>query len=435
MSISGGDMLKKIFVFSILLFLTFNFGTYVFANEPDISAEAAILIDADTGTVLFEKNIHQKMFPASTTKILTGIIAIENGNLEKKVIVDKETPYDINGSHIALEPDEVITMKDLIYATLIESANDAAAVIAKQISGSTEEFAKLMNDKAKEMGAKNSNFVNANGLPDDNHTTTAYDLAMIAKYAMKNDFFRKVVSSYNYTIEPTNKKTESRYLKSANRLLYSNEKINVNGNNVNIKYEGVNGIKTGYTVAAQQCLVASAERNGQNLISVVLKSNGTNVYIDTHKLLNYGFDNFSNVKIAFKNEYIDNIDVENGDKPFVTGIVGSDLYSLVPKGRENEVKRNIIIPEKISAPISKGQVIGKIELKIDNKVIDTCNIVSAMEIDQKAVFDVVNLNSKESILKKWWIWLIILFLIWRIYIEIKRRNIRRKRKQSYLYIK
>lgn len=427
--------MKKIIVFSLLLFLVFNFQTHVFANEPDISAEAAILIDADTGTVLFEKNIHQKMFPASTTKILTGIIAIENGNLEQKVVIDKETPYEIDGSHIALEPGEILTMKDLIYATLIESANDAAAAIGKQISGSTEKFIKLMNNKAKEMGAINSNFANANGLPDDNHTTTAYDLAMIAKYAMKNDFFRNIVSSYNYTIGPTNKKTEARPLKSANRLLYSNEKINVNGNNVTVKYDGANGVKTGYTVAAQQCLVASAERNGQKLISVVLKAVGINVYIDTHKLFNYGFDNFSNVKVAFKNEFVDNIDVENGDKQFVTGIVGGDLYTLVPKGKENEVTRNIILPKKIPAPISKGQVIGNIELKLYNKVIDTCNIVSAMEVNQKAVFDVVKLDNKGSILKKWWIWLIILFLIWRTYIELKRRNIRRKRKQSYLYIK
>lgn len=428
-------MLKKITVISLLLFIIFSFETHSFADELDISAEAAILIDADTGMVLFEKNIHQKMFPASTTKILTAIIAIEKGNLEQKVVVDKETPYEISGSHIALEPDEILTMSDLIYATLIESANDAASVIGKHISGSTEEFVKLMNIKAKEMGALNSNFVNANGLPDDNHITTAYDLAMIAKHAMKNDFFRTIVSSYNYNIEPTNKKTEARPLKSANRLLYSNEKINVNGNNVTIKYDGANGIKTGFTVAAQQCLIASAERNGQKLISVVLKANGTNVYIDTHKLFNYGFDNFSHIKVAFKNEFIDNVDVENGDKPFVTGVVGSDLYNLVPKGKENEIKKNIILPEKISAPISKGQVIGKIELKLNNKVIDTCNIVSAMEINQKAVFDVVNLNKKSSIFKKWWLWLIILFLVWRIYIELKRRRIKRKRRQSYLYIK
>ncbi|WP_074350610.1 D-alanyl-D-alanine carboxypeptidase family protein [Proteiniborus sp. DW1] len=424
--------MRKFIVFFLVLFLVFNFEKHVLANEPDISAEAAILIDANTGTILYEKNTHSKMFPASTTKILTAIIAIEKGNLEQKITVDKETPYEIKGSHISLEPDEVLTMKDLVYATLIESANDAATVIGKQISGSTEKFTKLMNSKAKEIGAKNSNFVNASGLHDDNHYTTAHDLAMIAKYAMENDLFRDIVSLYTYKIEPTNKKSDSRTLWSSNKLLYSTDKINVDGKNVTIKYDGIIGVKTGYTPEAQSCLVASAERNGQRLISVVLKTTGNNVFIDTHKLLNYGFDNFSSARLAFKNEFIDNIDVENGDKPIVTGIVGNDLYSLVPKGKENEVKRNIVLPEKISAPISKGQVIGKIELKLDDKIIDTVNIVSAMEINQKATFDVIAMNSKDSIFKKWWLWLIILVVGWRISVEFRRRRIRRRRK-SYLY--
>lgn len=432
---SGGDILKKFIVFSLLLFLVFNINEHVFADEPDISAEAAILIDADTGTILYEKNIHQKMYPASTTKILTGIIAIEKGNLDQKITVDKETPYEIQGSHIALEPDEIVTMKDLIYATLIESANDAATVLGKQISGSTEEFTKLMNSKAKEFGAKNTNFTNANGLHDNNHTTTAYDLAMIAKHAIQNDLFKSIVSSYTYTIEPTNKKNVPRYLKSSNKLLYGTDKINVNGNNVTIKYDGIIGVKTGYTPEAQSCLISAAERNGQRLISVVLKTTGNNVFIDTHKLLNYGFDNFSSVKLAFKNEFIDNIDVENGDKSIVTGIVGNDLYSLVPKGRESEINRNIVLPEKISAPISKGQVIGKIELKLDGKVIETANIVSAMEINQKGAFAVTSIKSNSSIFKKWWLWLIIIALGWRISVEFKRKRIRRRRQSSYLYMK
>lgn len=436
MNTSGGGRLKKNVVIFLTLILVLNFGTNAFGDEPDISAGAAILIDADTGAILYEKNAHGKMYPASTTKILTGILAIENGDLQEKVTVDDKTPYETKGSHIALEPGEILTMEDLIYATLIESANDAATVIGKHISGSTEEFANLMNNKAKELGALNTNFVNANGLHNDNHTTTAYDLAMIAKYAMQNELFRNIVSSYTYTIEPTNKKDESRYLKSANKLLYSTEKINVNGSNVPIKYETANGIKTGYTPEAKNCLVASAEKDGQKFITVVLGASGNNAFIDTHKLLDYGFENFSKVKIAFKNEFIENIDVENGDKPFVTGIVGNDLYALVPKGRENDVKRSIILPEKISAPLSTGQVIGKIELRLDDEILDTCNIVSAMEINQKPTFEVVNLNNKDSIITKWWFWLITLFLIWRIYIEIKRRKIKKRRKrQSYLYIK
>jgi len=427
--------LKKLIVFSLFLFLVINLKGYALADEPDISAEAAILIDVDTGTILYEKNIHEKMYPASTTKILTGIIAIEKGNLDQKITVDKETPYEIQGSHIALEPDEIVTMRDLIYATLIESANDAAAVVGKHISGSTEEFTKLMNNKAKELGAKNTNFINANGLHSNNHTTTAYDLAMITKYAMQNDLFKNIVSTYTYTIDPTNKKTIPRYLKSSNKLLYGTDKINVNGNNVAIKYDGVIGVKTGYTPEAQSCLVSAAERNGQRLISVVLKTTGNNVFIDTHKLLNYGFDNFSSVKLAFKNEFIDNIEVENGDISIVTGIIGDDLFALIPKGRESEVKRNIVLPDKVSAPVSKGQVIGKIELKLDSKIIETTNIISAMEINQKGAFAISNLQTNSTILNKWWLWLIIFFILWRTSVEFKRRKIKKRRQSSYFYMK
>ncbi|MGF7056474.1 D-alanyl-D-alanine carboxypeptidase family protein [Brassicibacter mesophilus] len=427
-------MKKNAIVFSLLIFII-SISTISYADTPEISADSAILIDAKTGVVLFEKNANQKMFPASTTKILTAIIAIENGNLDQKVIVDDKTPYGIDGSHIALEPGEILTMDQLIHALLIESANDAAIVIAKHISGSVEEFAKLMNNKAKEIGAKNSNFVNPNGLPNENHTTTAYDLAAIARYAMKNPKFREIVSSYTYTIPPTNIKTESRPLKSANRLLYSSETINVNGENVKIKYEGANGIKTGYTVAAQQCLVSSATRNGQSYISVVLHAVGTNVYIDTHKLLNYGFDNFTNMNIAFGNEFIRNVVVENGDIPIATGIVGQNLYAIVPKGRENDIKKKIILPDKIKAPVTKGQVLGKIEYTLDNKAIGTANIVSAMEVNQRAVYDVVNPKSSNSLFKKWWFWIIVILISWRIYIEFKRRKRRNKRRQKYLYSK
>ncbi|MBF6841874.1 D-alanyl-D-alanine carboxypeptidase family protein, partial [Acinetobacter baumannii] len=153
----------------------------------------------DTGQILYEKNPHLKLHPASTTKIMTGILAIENGNLNDVVTVDDETPYVIKGSHIALEPGEKLTLKDLLYALLIESANDSALVIAKHIAGTAEEFAKMMNDKAKELGALNTNFVNPHGLTDENHLTTAYDLSLIARYAMKNETFREIVSNYTYT--------------------------------------------------------------------------------------------------------------------------------------------------------------------------------------------------------------------------------------------
>lgn len=423
--------MKKIIVFLLVTILLLNSTNFTYADKPDISAEAAILIDAETGQILFEKNIHEKLYPASTTKIMTGILAIENCDLNEIVTVDDKTPYEITGSHIALEPGEQLTLKDLLYALLIESANDAAVVIAKHISGSVEKFAELMNDKAKEIGALNTHFVNPNGLPDENHVTTAYDLAMITKYAMKNEIFRNIVSQYSYKIEPTNKKSEPRYLKSSNELLYSSKKINVDGNWVTIKYDGVNGVKSGYTDAARRCLVTSATRNGQTLISVVLRTSSNDAYIDTHKLLNYGFDNFSDVQVAFKNEFINNIEVENGDIPFATCIVENNLNVTVPIEKIDQIKKNIIMPSKLNSPITKNQVVGRIEYTLDEEILGTVNIVSAIEVNQKPVYKVIN-DSKNSILKKWWFWVIALGVIWRARIAYKRYK-RKKRKVSVLH--
>lgn len=222
-----------------------------YADDLNLSGESAILIDVDTLEILYSKNPHQKLYPASTTKIMTGILAIELGNMDDIVTVDQEVVDLTDGSHIALEPGEELSLEHLINALLIESANDAALAIAKHISGSIDEFVKLMNEKAKAIGALNTNFVNPNGLPHEEHLSTAYDLALMAKYAMENETFREIVKNYTYTIPITNKKSQERNLWSANRLLYSTERINVNGTQTTIKYEGVNGVKTGYTITAE----------------------------------------------------------------------------------------------------------------------------------------------------------------------------------------
>lgn len=426
-------MLKKVLITLIIIVLLINIAPYTYAQSPSISAEAAILIDAETGSILYEKNADKQMYPASTTKILTAILAIENGNLNEKVIIDNETPYGIDGSHIALETGEILTLKDLLYALLIESANDAAVAIAKHISGSVNEFANLMNKKAKEIGVKNTHFTNPNGLPDENHVTTAYDLAMIAKYAMENETFREIVKNYNYKIKPTNKKEEPRYLKSSNRLLYgtgAGNKINVNGKLVDIKYPGADGIKTGYTVAAQQCLVATAVRGEQRLISVVLRAVGENVYIDTHKLLNYGFENFAYKQIGFKNEFVANVEVMHGDKKIIPAIVGRNVFVTIPADKVDKIEKKMVIPDEITAPISENQVLGRIEYMLDGQVIDTVNIISTIDVNQKGIYKVVDSTTESRFASKWWFWLIILFVTWRVYIayrRYKRKRIRRRR--------
>ncbi|WDV44666.1 D-alanyl-D-alanine carboxypeptidase [Clostridiaceae bacterium M8S5] len=425
-------------IFAVILFmLLFNFS---YAQTPWISAKSAVLIDADTGTILAQKNMDTQIYPASTTKILTGILAIEKCKLDELVTVDEKTPYEIKGQQIYLMADEVITMKDLLNALLIQSANDAALVIAKEISDSQEKFAKLMNEKAKEIGAKNTNFVTPNGLHNDKHVTTAYDMAMIARYAMKNQTFRSIVSNYTYTINPTNKQPKPRYLKSKNKLLYgvgSGNKITYDGITTDIKYIGATGIKTGYTPEASNCIVASASRNGQNLIVAIFYDQSNELFIDAHKLFNYGFKNFTNKKISSKNEFIKNVPIEHGSMPFVTAIIGKNVTACVPVNSSSKIERKITINNDLSVPIAKDQVIGKVEYLVDNKSFATANVVAAEPVHRKAMYSVVNSTEKGFLwlFTKWWFWLIVLFILWRIYIYKRRKRKRKFRSKYKVYTK
>lgn len=382
-------------------------------------------MDYDTTEILFEKNMDMKLYPASTTKIITAILAIENGKLDDLVTIDQEIVDLTEGSHIALEPGEQLTLEQLLYALLVQSANDAALAIAKHISGSIEGFSKLMNEKAIEIGALNTNFVNPNGLHDDNHLTTAHDLALIGQYAMKNEIFRKFVNTVNYTIGPTNKKTEARYLKITNKLLYSSEEILVDGNYIPIKYEGASGVKTGTTSQALHCLVSYAEINGQRLIAVVLKANGNSVYSDTHNLLNYGFRKFTNTTIGYKNEFIDNIKIENGLNTYVAGVLDRDM--IFPLSQENigRIEKKVDIKSNLMAPIKKGDIVGTTEYSLDGKPVGKVDIISTMDVELDPMSKISN-----RILSKWYLIVFSLFIVLRISVLQKRKK-GRSRRGSY----
>lgn len=420
------DSLRKILVLFVIVFLFCTY-SFSFAEDLSLSGEGAILMDMDTGEILYEKNSHSQLYPASTTKIMTGILAIENGNMEDIVTIDQEVVNLTDGSHIALEPGEELTLEDLVNALLIESANDAALAIAKHISGSIEDFGKLMNEKAKSIGALNTNFINPNGLPNEEHLTTAYDLALIARYAMENEEFRSIVKNYTYTIPVTNRKTQERYLKSANRMLYSTEKINVDGKLTPIKYEGVTGVKSGYTIAAQQCLVTSFENDGHRLIAVVLKSNGKNIYSDIHKLLNYGREHFETVKIGFANKFINNFNVNNGVVPLVAGVTKTDCNYIVRKDQKDNITEKIIVDENLEAPISKNQVIGKVEYLMNGKIIAETDIISTMDVDS-----LPTPSPAKNILSKWYIFVLVGIILMRI-VVLSRRSKRRRRRRTSLY--
>lgn len=242
-----------------------------------VTAEAAVLMDMKSGEFLYSKNMHKKLYPASTTKILTAIITLESGSLDRVVTVG-HNPTLVEPSKIYLKEGEKIKLRYLLYGLLIESANDAAVAIAEYLGGSQAGFADMMNKKAKLLGCKDSHFANPNGLPNKNHYTSAYDLAIIAKYAMKNPSFRAIVARTSYTIPPTNK-YKTRLITGHNKMMLKS---------TTYYYSGCIGVKTGYTGVARHTLVSAAVRGNKQLMTVVLKDN-TTPYIDTINMLNYGF--------------------------------------------------------------------------------------------------------------------------------------------------
>lgn len=257
---------------------------------PSIYGSSGVVIEASTGAVLYDKNMNEKMYPASITKILTALLTLENTSMDEIVTYSHDAVFSIEkgSSHIAINPNEELSVEHSLYGLILASANEVANGLAEHISGSREEFAKLMNERAKELGAFNSNFTNPSGLHDENHYTTSYDMAMISRAAVNNETFIKINSTLSYMIPPTNLQPESRPLNTNHKLLQ-------NGSN---HYTGCFGGKTGYTSTAGSTLVTFAERNGVTLISVVMNSNSANVFNDTKLLLDYGFDNFKMLNIS-----------------------------------------------------------------------------------------------------------------------------------------
>lgn len=399
-----------------------------YAETLDIDGQAAILIDYDTGEILFQKNSHLKLYPASTTKMMTAILAVEHSSLNELVTVDQEIVSLTKGSHIALEPGEVLTMEQMLHALLLPSANDAALAIAKHVGGSIENFVTMMNQKANELGALDTNFVNPNGLHDDRHVSSAYDLALIGRYAMNSEVIRSIVDKVTYEIPPTNIKTETRYFKITNKLLFSSELIDKEGELVPARYEAASGVKTGYTSQAMNCLVSFAEKNDQRLIAVVLKADGNMVYSDSQKLLDYGFENYSNTVIATTNEFIENIGITDGDAPFIAGVLDRDITYPVSESNSNMIEQKITLNENLNAPIDKGQILGQVEYLVDGKVVGGGNIIStaSVEVDPLTVMP-------GKLLSRWYLLVFGAYFVMRVMIlqrKKKRRRSSRKSRQS-----
>jgi len=339
----------------------------VIGATPKISAESAILMDAKTGQVLFEKNSRTCRAPASTTKVLTAIIAIESNHLEDEVTISMRAASTA-GSSMHLSPGQRISLRELVTGLLLRSGNDAAVAISEHLAGSVENFVSIMNHKAALLGALDSHFANPHGLSANLHYTTAFDLALITQYALTNPIFATIVNTPETNINwlDLRGKEHEQYLRNTNKLLSL--------------FEEVDGVKTGTTNQAGPCLISSATRGNQQLIAVVLHDHSR--WNDAIQLLNFGFDNYKLYNYANKDDIIARIPIENGLNSMADALVQSQASLVVKTADYNYITVTIDMPETIKAPVYQGQKIGEIVFSVRELPVKTVDIVAGQTIDE-----------------------------------------------------
>jgi D-alanyl-D-alanine carboxypeptidase (penicillin-binding protein 5/6) len=333
------------------------------SEAPETGAAGAVLIEANTRMVLMAEEAHKKLPMASTTKIMTALLAIENCSLDEMVEVPAEA-YGVEGSSMYLQKGEKLSMRDLLYGLMLVSGNDAAVTIAVHIGGSVEGFAAMMNQRAKELGALNTNFMTPNGLPDDNHFTTAYDLALIAAQAMQLDAFSQIVSSTYYR---TTTGLVTRTLKNKNKILW--------------EYPGGCGVKTGYTKAAGKCLVFSAKKDGMTLIGVVLDC--SDMFNSAKEMLDYGFDNYELATVVQKGTVVARLSVDNGMKNALALVAKDDIIIPIKKGENITLTTRVECPSAVAAPVGQGTLIGRVYVLSETKTIASMELVASESVDSR----------------------------------------------------
>lgn len=342
-------------------------------NPPKINAESAILINGDTGQVLYSKNENTKQFPASTTKILTALVVLENTKLTDIVTIGDKPPF-ADGSSIGLKKGEKFTVETLLTGLLLESGNDCAEALAEHVGGSIEGFAKMMNEKAKELGCENSNFENPSGLPDKNHKTTAYDLALIMKEALKNPDYIRISRIISLELPASNLDGTKRWVNNHNHLINKNSKY---------YYSNALAGKSGYTEVAKHTFVISGKKDDKLLIGVFLKAEDKNKnFKDMKDLLEYGFNNFEEVKLYSKNQEVDNINIANNTN--LPLIIDRDVFFTANKANINDIKPTLeyTLPAKIKRlSFKKGDVVTKAKVIVDGQVISEVNLLSGIDRD------------------------------------------------------
>lgn len=344
-------------------------GFFAVQAVQETSARAAVLMDVNSNRILYSKNMDEKLAMASTTKIMTILVAIESGKLDEKVTVSKKASH-MEGSSIYLREGERHTVNDLLYAIMLRSGNDAAVAVAEHIGGSVEGFADMMNKKALEIGAKNTRFANPHGLDSEGHYTTARDLALITSYALKNPVFSSIVSSKKKIIEGPPNENWDRVMINKNKMLW--------------QFDGSDGVKTGFTNKAGRCLVSSATRDGLQIVCVVL--NCGPMWNDSSTLLEYAFKNYEKKKVVEKDRIFKVVQVNNGKEKFV-GVRPSEDFALALRADEiNNVKLIADDLRAAQAPFKKGDDAGRLEVYIDKTLLKTIKLEYSEGVESSSPF-------------------------------------------------
>lgn len=386
--------IKKILVLLIISINILSISkTYAISAPPEVLAETAILIDSSSEKIIYSKNENERMYPASTTKILTAILTIENCNLEDIVTVPYEAINSIPSGYTvaSLQMGEQLTVMQLLQIMLVYSANDAANVLAYHISGSIDGFSDLMNNKVLELGLKNTHFTNPSGMHNENHYSTAYDLAIIMKYCMKNSTFRNLSNLKYCTIPSTNKYDERVFTTTNELLIYDNRDVESN-----YYYKYAIAGKTGFTTQAKNCLVSVSNKDNLELICVVLSdglypNNLSAKFIDTKTLFDYGYNNYTIKKIREQNAIVTQIEVDNGTKETknLDLLTSNDITVLISQDSvEMDFSPELEISAGISAPISQGQILGKLIYTIDG-IEYSSNLIASHSVEKSNIYKLI----------------------------------------------
>lgn len=447
--------MKKNRIFSFILALALTTGllaplSFAGASSVDdyhVDAKAAILVDADYGEVIFEQNAHEKMYPASITKVMTGLLIIEaiesgelvgegNGsNLELLITAGPEVNDKmIAGASTAdIKVGELMPLGDVLRCALIPSANEACNILAVTLSGSIPAFVEKMNERAKELGCENTHFANPHGLHDDNHYTTAYDIALIAQAAMQYPLFREIVSSKSYEVPATNMHDK--------RILHDTNALISNFNKTGYLYNYATGIKTGYTPEAGYCLASSATKGDRSLIAVVLgcervpnttASEGFTYFTETKKLLEWGFSNFARRTIIDGTNPMLTVDVrlsEQADKVVAEpkGSIEATLPNDVELSEFSMVPESFY-PDGMEAPVEKGQVLGKVTVSYGGKTYGTLDLVAVASVERSEFL--YRLDQVKRFFSQFWVKLVLLLILLVVLVLVIRFLVFGKRRRS-----